>query len=274
MVALYLRERGEHQVVDVGPRKMVFPDTRLCDISDKQAVLRLITEAEPAVVINCTGILVKASEDSKREAVLINAYLPHLLSEYCSKLSVRLIHLSTDCVFSGISGPYEEGALRDGDAFYDRSKALGELNGSRDLTIRTSIIGPEIRNDGTGLFDWAIRHRGEIRGFRRAMWSGVTTLELAKFIEYCINVNRGLSGIVHYSVAGGISKYGLLMAIAEVFGLDLLIQPAEEPVLDKRLTCTRGDLGIQPPTYPEQLKQLKAWILEHNMLYADYMGKR
>ena len=270
VMSLYLREEGGLDVVDVGPRCVIFQGTRLADLENPAEVKALIGDTEPEVVINCTGVLVKAAETRKREAAWLNACLPHLLSEICSCSGIRLIHLSTDCVFSGGNGPYVEDSYRDGDAFYDRSKALGELCNSRDLTIRTSIIGPELRSDGSGLFNWTMKQRGEVHGFRKALWSGVTTLELAKFAFFAIRSNPGLSGLVHYSVPGGISKLDLISEINEIFELGLLMISVDEPVLDKRLVCTRRDIGMQPPPYRDQLVELRTWMGKHPDLYSIY----
>lgn len=270
VMAMYLRDSTGFEVVDVGPRRPVFPTTLLCNLEDGREVRNLIATVKPDVIVNCTGVLVKASEERKWEAAWFNACLPHLLSELCSTGGIRLIHISTDCVFSGASGPYEEADNRDGKAFYDRSKALGELDNDRDLTIRTSIIGPELKDDATGLFDWAMKQRGHVHGYRKALWSGVTTVELAKFVRYLIIENTNLAGLVHYSVAGGISKLDLLIAMDEIFSLGLLIAPVDEPVLDKRLLCTRDDLGMTPPDYRSQLLELKEWIASHRAQYPVF----
>jgi len=270
VVALYLRETTDFEIIDVGPRRAVFPTTGLCDLGNEVAVRKLVAEVNPKVIINCTGVLVKASEERKREAVWFNAYLPHLLSELCESAGIRLVHVSTDCVFSGLSGPYTEKSHRDGDAFYDRSKALGELDNGRDLTIRTSIIGPELKAAGTGLFDWAMKQRGQVSGYRKALWSGVTTLELARFVRFLVTENTGLSGLVHFSVPGGASKYELLLAIDETFGRGLVVRPSDEPVLDKRLISTREDLGLEASDYRRQLVELRAWIYSHPSLYPAY----
>lgn len=273
VMARFLRETGGLDVVDVGPRRAIFPDSLLVDLENPDLVRKLVNDVKPSAIVNCTGVLVKASEGNKREAAWFNAYLPHLLSECCARAGCRLVHLSTDCVFSGKSGPYTEASYRDGDAFYDRSKALGEVVNDRDLTIRTSIIGPELRSAGTGLFDWAMRQGDEVRGFRRALWSGVTTLELSKFVLHCLQVSPGLSGLVHYSVPGGISKYDLLVAISETFRRGLRITPVDEPVLDKRLICTRGDLGMSPASYRRQLAELRDWMSTRSDAYAKYSEK-
>jgi dTDP-4-dehydrorhamnose reductase len=274
LMTLYLRKEGGLDVADVGPRRAVFPGTLIRDLEDPATVRKLVRETEAQVVVNCTGVLVRASEERKREAVWFNSYLPHLLAECCAESGARLIHLSTDCVFSGAKGPYTEASFRDGEAFYDRSKSLGELEDGSSLTIRTSIIGPELRSEGSGLLDWAMRQRGTIRGYRKALWSGVTTLELAKFVLFCIEKKAGISGLVHFSVAGGISKYDLLRLVNEVYGKGLTVEPTDEPVLDKRLICTRRDLGTESASYAEQLKALKAWTDGMPELYPHYSERR
>lgn len=273
ILTLYLAEKTKFEIVDVGPRRKIGPATRLCDLEDTHHLKKLISESKPNVIVNCTGVLVQASEQRKREAVWFNAYLPHLLSEYCALLGVRLIHLSTDCVFNGEAGPYDENARRDGEAFYDRSKALGEIVDGVNLTVRTSIIGPELRLDGTGLFNWVMMQRSQIRGYRKALWSGVTTLELAKAICFFIETDTSLSGLVHYSVPGGISKYELISKINEVFERNLKIVAVDDPILDKRLVSTRTDLEMSPVDYSTQLLELKEWIYLHPELYPHYLEK-
>ena len=267
MIAQYLREAGSYEVVDAGPRRKVFVGTTCVDLENPVRLEELFDAVIPNVLVNCTGVLVQASEVKKKEAVWINSYLPHLLLGLCQARDIRLIHLSTDCVFSGKTGPYREDSPKDGQLFYDRSKALGEIEGGNAITIRTSIIGPELRSAGSGFFSWVCRQEGSARGYRKALWSGVTTLELAKFVELVVSKNRELSGLLHYSVDGGISKFDLLRGINQVFGLGLRIDPVDEPILDKRLICTREDLGMYPTGYRVQLLELKAWMSNHKELY-------
>ena len=269
-LAAYIRESGGFDVSDVGPRSRAFESTILADILTNEGLERRIDEIAPGCVVNCVGMLVKACEERKREAIYINAYLPRLLSEICASRAIRLIHLSTDCVFSGANGPYDEDATRDGDSFYDRTKALGEIVDGGDLTIRTSIIGPELREDGTGLFDWFVRQEGETYGFRSALWSGVTTIELAKFIHHVILRKPDLAGLVHYSVSGGISKFDLLGLIREEFGTKSRVVPVDEPRIDKRLICTRTDLGMAPVPYSLQIAEMRDWIRSHSDLYPRF----
>ena len=271
VVTSYLKDVCGHEVLAVGPRRVTIPGSIQWDVEDLKDAYRILGDFQPTVVVNCLGVLVKASEEHRYDAVLINALIPHFLAKACKGFGARLIHLSTDCVFSGERGPYAENDLKDGEAFYDRSKALGEILDGANLTIRTSIIGPELKTDGTGLFDWIMRQTGEVSGFSRALWSGVTTLELARFIAYCITDNKGLSGLVHFSVEGGISKFELLQKIATAFNKTLVVKPVSEPVLDKRLVCTRTDLGISARDYSTQLTELRVWMEKYPEYYASYL---
>ena len=273
MIAQYMREVSGYEVADVGPRRKVFVGTTCVDLENPARLEELLDATAPSVLVNCTGVLVQASEKRKKEAVWINSYLPHLLLGLCQARDIRLIHLSTDCVFNGKAGPYREDSPKDGQLFYDRSKALGEIEARNALTIRTSIIGPELRSAGSGLFSWLCRQEGSARGYRKVLWSGVTTLELAKFVELVVSSGNELSGLLHYSVDGGISKFDLLREINEVFGLGLLIDPVDEPILDKRLICTREDLGTRPAGYRAQLLELKAWMSNHKELYQEGMER-
>jgi len=270
VITLYLREVADCFIFDVGPRKKPFSDSIICDLESLEEIKKLIDSIKPDIIVNCTGVLVKASEQNKREAVWFNAFFPRYLSDLCAGNRIRLIHLSTDCVFSGKSGPYTETSYRDGDAFYDRSKALGEVVDGDDLTIRTSIIGPELKSSGSGLLDWVVRQHGEINGYRRALWSGVTTLELAKYVHFLITNKNHLSGLIHYTVPRGISKYELLLSINKIFDRKLNVRPVDEPVLDKRLLITRADIGMEPARYDKQLQELKNWIDVHYNLYPHY----
>jgi dTDP-4-dehydrorhamnose reductase len=258
------------KVLDAGPRKKVFENTLLTDLNDPTAIERLLKETTPDFIVNCIGVLVKQSETDRLNAIWINAYLPNLISRVCEKSATKLIHLSTDCVFSGKNGPYREIDHPDGNAYYDRTKALGEVNNTKDLTIRTSIAGPELKDSGTGLFDWFMTQKGSINGFTRASWSGVMTPQLAEFINYIIIQKPALSGLVHYATPGGITKFELLSLFKDVFHRNVNIVPVEEPILDKRLLNTRIDIENSLPNYREQVERTKRWVMDHPRFYTQY----
>lgn len=156
----------------------------------------IIDSIKPDFVVNCIGILNKKAEDYPSQAILVNSYFPHYLDEMSEKYNYKLIHISTDCVFSGHDGGgYKEDSPKTATTVYGTSKALGEINNNRSLTLRTSIIGPDTNPNGIGLFEWFMKQKDEVHGFRKAFWSGVTTIELAKQIEIAMNSN--LTGLYH-----------------------------------------------------------------------------
>ena len=140
----YLNETNKYEIVDVVFRNKLTADSIVLDVTDKHATEELIKTVKPDIIVNCIGILIKGSRQHPDNAIYINAYFPHLLERLSSEINAKLIHISTDCVFSGKKGNYTEYDFRDADDVYGRSKALGEVENDRDLTIRTSIIGPEL----------------------------------------------------------------------------------------------------------------------------------
>ena len=167
------------------------------DVSDTNKLEQIIKENSFDIVINCIGLLNKTAESSPELAVWYNSYFPHLLSSLGSKYDFKLIHISTDCVFSGKEGGYREDSFKNGVGFYAQSKALGEVINTNDLTFRTSIIGPELKQNGIGLFHWFMNQEKKISGFSKAYWTGVTTLELAEGINQAIRIgvefkNKGI----------------------------------------------------------------------------------
>jgi dTDP-4-dehydrorhamnose reductase len=232
--------------------------TKQIDVLDFAGVEGYLNEVKPDVVINCIGMLVQQSKNDISTAILINSYLPHFLSELGQKLNYKLIHISTDCVFSGKDGQYKEDAFKDGDDNYARTKALGEVINDKDLTIRTSIIGPELKNNGTGLFDWFFKQSGEIKGYTQAYWSGVTTLELAKATHEMIK--QDITGLFQLCPEHKISKYDLLCLFSKIWNKKITITPFDNYAVDKSLVCTRKDFKYSKLDYELMLDELKQWI--------------
>jgi dTDP-4-dehydrorhamnose reductase len=234
------------------------PDIQM-DISDFLGLRNIIDLNQPDYIINCIGVLNQDAESNIDKAILLNSYLPHYLETITSQLSTRLIHISTDCVFSGKAGNYREEDAKDGQGYYAQTKSLGEVNNGKDITIRTSIIGPELKNNGIGLFDWIMKQSGEISGYTQAIWSGVTTLELAKFIHYFIQ-NATVSGIIHLTNNQPISKYQLLQHIKEVYQLDhISIEPSDNYHSNKSFINTRKLVDYTVPDYKTMIEELKNW---------------
>ena len=238
------------------------------DVLDFEVLGKYLENVNPDYVVNCVGVLVKSSVENICNAININSYLPNLLSKWGNELDFRLIHISTDCVFSGREGGYSENSFRDGDDNYARTKALGEIVNDRDLTIRTSIIGPELKANGTGLLDWFLKQKTEVKGYTQAYWSGVTTLELAT--ATCELIKQEVTGLIHLCPDRKISKYELLKHIADIWGKNLAIHPYEGYTVDKSLVCTRNDFDYTVPDYQKMLQNMKIWMDQRKGYYPHY----
>lgn len=267
-ICLHFLEAG-HDIVALARRKIGFAPSIIADASDFSSLKNIVIEGNYNAVINCIGLLNQDAEDQKAAAVAMNSYLPHFLSELTSDLSTRIIHMSTDCVFSGNSGGYSEESFCDGHTFYDRSKALGELSNNKDLTIRTSIIGPDINENGIGLFNWFMKQNQPIEGYERAIWTGVTTLTLAKAMERALTIN--LSGLYHLVNNEKINKFELLKLFNEVFkGNQLKITASRRIEVDKSLIDTRKDFAFEVPSYKRMIIEMYDWVLGHAAIYPHY----
>lgn len=229
----------------------------------------IIDSIKPDFIVNCIGILNKKAEDYPSQAILVNSYFPHYLDEMSEKYNYKLIHISTDCVFSGHDGGgYKEDSPKTATTVYGTSKALGEINNNRSLTLRTSIIGPDTNPNGIGLFEWFMKQKDEVHGFRKAFWSGVTTIELAKQIEIAMNSN--LTGLYHITNGQKISKYDLLTIIKDVFNKDIKIIPDDNYSCDKSLVVTREDYKFNIPSYHQMIVEMKEWIENNKDIYGGF----
>lgn len=228
----------------------------------------LLTEAYDAV-INCIGLLNQVADNNQGMATYLNSYLPHLIADSLKDKKTKVIHMSTDCVFAGNTGPYYEDSLRDGLSFYDRSKALGELEDDKNLTFRNSIVGPDMNENGIGLFNWFMKQKGTISGYTGAMWTGVTTLTLAKAMEQAIKEN--LCGLYNLVNNESISKFDLLCLFNKYFrDSKLTINKSEALHLDKSLRHKRTDFSFEVPSYEQMIIEMKEWINQYNILYPQY----
>jgi dTDP-4-dehydrorhamnose reductase len=240
------------------------------DVSDFNAIDELISNLNPNYVINAIGILNADAENNPDRAVLLNSYFPHFLAKICVKYGSRLFHISTDCVFNGKKGSYLENDFKDGIGFYAQSKALGEVNYQNHITIRTSIVGPDIKSNGIGLLNWILSQNGVINGYSNAFWGGVTTLELAKAIEYFILQNIDGVNIYHLTNNEKISKFDLLRIINEVFNLKLNIKSSSEYKVDKSLINSNKLIVYNVPSYQIMIEEMYRWILSNKESYPQY----
>ena len=190
-------------------------NTIILDAINYSAIESIIIDIKPDIVINCIGILIEQSELYPELAEELNAKFPHNLRITCDKLNSKLIHISTDCVFSGDKGYYHENSPKDSETNYGKTKARGEILSKEHLTIRTSVIGPGLKTVGTELFDWFMAQEHKINGYNDSIWSGVTTFYLARMIEFSIENNT--NEIYNFSSTVSISKYELLCIINKTF---------------------------------------------------------
>lgn len=268
MISLYLKENG-HEVFGFDRNTPIYVDGVAGDARNIDLIRDLVGEGKYDSVINCIGILNQFAEENKSLASFLNAYFPHFLAEVTDGTDTQVIHMSTDCVFSGKKGSYTEDDFRDGETFYDRSKALGELEDNKNITLRNSIIGPDINPDGIGLMNWFLKQSGEVNGFTKAMWTGQTTLQLAKTME--VAAKEKASGLYNTVPDSAISKYDLLNLFNKYLREDdIKINPIEGVNADKSLKRTRFEFGYRIPDYEVMVAELASWMKTHKAMYPHY----
>jgi dTDP-4-dehydrorhamnose reductase len=257
----------------IGVARSISPiePTVILDITNFDLLKRLIEKECPDIIINCIGLLNATAENNPDQAILVNSYLPHYLEGLTRNSKTKIIHISTDCVFSGNEGSYLESTIKNGVGYYSLSKSLGEIINSKDLTFRTSIIGPELNNNGIGLFNWIANQENEVLGFEKAFWTGVTTIELLHAVKHAIR--EDLTGLYHLVFDHKISKFDLLNIINQEFSLCLKVSPNDKYVVDKSLINTRRDFGFKVKSYELMIKEMHSWILMNKELYPHYRGK-
>lgn len=225
------------------------------DVKDFQTLENALNRVKPDVVINCIG-LIKQHSVSKRhvEAIEINALLPHKIAQLCDSMNAKLIHFSTDCVFDGKTGNYLESDLPTATDLYGKSKCLGEVDYSNHLTLRTSIIGHELKSS-VSLVDWFLSQSGSVKGFSRAIFSGLPTAYIAKLLEEYVLPNESLSGLYHIS-ADPIDKYKLISMISEVYKKEIEIEKFEGIIIDRSLNSERfrRATGFTSPTWNDLIQ--------------------
>lgn len=267
-ISIYLLEQG-HNVDTFSRKSFRYGHNIIGDVKCLDKLQEIIVTGDYDYIINCIGSLNQFAEQNKDNAVFLNSFLPHWLIKTTANLTTRIIHMSTDCVFSGNSGGYTERAFPDGKTFYDRSKALGENDDTKNLTFRNSIVGPDISKDGIGLFNWFMKQRREVNGYTKVFWSGVTTLTLAKAMEQA--AKEKLTGLYHLTNNTSVSKYELLSLFNKYAKNNALqINPVDGIECNKTIINTRKDFSFIVPSYDEMVKEMIDWIETHNELYPQY----
>ena len=227
------------------------------EVGSMDRLIDVLGEFRAEAIVNAVGIVKQRSTAKESIPSLeINSFFPHRLAGLCRAMGIRMVHMSTDCVFSGRKGWYREADLSDAEDLYGRTKYLGEVYDSHCVTLRTSIIGKELSRS-QGLLEWFLSQRGSVQGFKNALFSGFTTLELSRIIEKILTEYPGKGGLYHVS-SDPISKFDLLTLIKSKMGLRIEIIPTEEPRLDRSLDSTRfrKNLNYTPRTWEEMIGEL------------------
>ena len=233
------------------------------DIENQDALMQAFCQARPQVVINCVGLIKQVAESADPlRSIPVNALLPHRLARLCAVSGARLVHISTDCVFSGEKGGYTESDCPDARDLYGISKTLGEVNAPNSITLRTSIIGHAL-NSSNGLIDWFLGQQGQCRGFTRAIFSGLPAVVLAQIVHDVIIPASGAYGLYHVA-ADPIAKFDLLKLVAEVYGKSIDIAPDDSLRIDRSLDAGRfrAETGYVAPQWPELVRIMHSDYLE------------
>ena len=218
----------------------------------------ILMKVKPDIIINCIGVVKQLNEiNDPQLSIFTNSLFPHQLHDACKEINSKLIHISTDCVFSGKKGLYSEIDNPDPSDFYGLSKLLGEINSEDSLTIRTSIIGHSL-NSNHGLIDWFLNQKNsKIKGYTKAIFSGLTTLELSKVFLKFILPNYSLKGIIHISNVP-ISKFDLLNLVSRIYKKSIIISPDDNLILDRSLNSRKfiKQTGYIPPSWETMIEEM------------------
>ena len=262
----YLKLNCNYKLYDFSYRKKLTSNTIIIDAKDKDQIKKILHDIRPNIIVNCIGLLIQESEKDIENAVYLNAYFPHWLKGLCGEINCKLIHISTDCVFNGKDGNYSENSIKNATDIYGKTKSLGEFESNNHLCLRTSIIGPEIKENGKGLFHWLLNQKGKILGYQNVFWSGITTLELSKAINYSIEKN--ISGLWNITNGDVISKFNLLEKIINHFSLkEIKLSPESDKRTDKSLISKRK-INYSVPTYDYMLDELHEYLIKNESLYS------
>lgn len=228
------------------------------DVESQDLLVRTLAEVQPEVVVNCIGLVKQlANADDPLQALPINAMLPHRLAHLSKLVGARLIHVSTDCVFSGTRGNYLESDISDATDLYGKSKYIGEVAYPHTITLRTSIIGHELAGDH-GLIGWFLKQSGSVLGYTKAIFSGLPTIELARVIRDYVIPHPELSGIYHVA-AEPIAKYDLLRLVATIYDKDIVINPDDRVLIDRSLNAARfhSATGYTAPSWLDLITRMR-----------------
>jgi dTDP-4-dehydrorhamnose reductase len=265
----YFEQLSQFEVHDIALTRKARSETKLVDLRNEEVISQFVLNLKPNYIINCAGLLIHASEKDVKSSIALNAYLPHLLVKLLDIYGGQLIHISTDCVFSGSVGQYIENAVKDGTSIYSKTKSLGEIFDENHLTVRTSVVGPELKINSEELFNWFMFQENDVNGYEKSIWSGVSTLFLPRAIENLI-INK-VKGLYQVTSLTPISKYELLCLFKKYSGKQYNVNRVEGYITDKSLVDTRGLLKLMVPTYDEMISEIFDFVrADQNKRYEHY----
>ena len=265
----YLKDNSDFHLSNIAYRKKLQKDTILLDARDEENFVSYIEKISPNYIVNCIGVLISQAKKDPESAIFLNTYLPHRLSRLADELNAKLIHMSTDCVFSGNKKtPYVELDEKDGQDTYAKTKGAGEVVNNKHLTLRTSVVGPELNPNGEELFNWFMNQTGSISGFTKAIWSGVTTLEIAKAVKW--SIDNEITGLYHVTNNQPISKNDLLKLFKKHTQKEINITPIDGYDVDKSFIDTRKLIDYEIPSYDHMISDMVKLIKNNSFLYLHY----
>ncbi len=267
VVGLYFRENG-HDVTGYDSKPCKYYDSIQESLYDLDCIKETIQSGCYDAVLNFTAVVNQKAEADKAEASYINCFLPHYLEKITHNTKTVIVHRSTDCIFSGKKGSYNIDDTPDGESFYAKTKAIGELINQKDITIRISLIGPDPDSDGDSLFPWFLRQNGEVNGFTDAIWTGVTTIEFARVIEQLLL--QKAHGLFQCAPDTSISKYELLTVFEKYFPNNRKVIPISKNRVDKSLIPFMGDYKVEIPDYDTMVADMLLWVKNHKDIYKNF----
>ena len=265
----YLKTNSDFVLSNISYIRKIDEKTLLLDARNEVSFFNQIRKIRPNYIINCIGILISESKKDHGKAAFLNAYFPHRLVYLANEINSKLIHMSTDSVFSGNKKlPYLESDEIDGKDMYAKTKGLGEVITENHLTIRTSVVGPEITNRSEELFNWFMNQSGVIEGFTKAIWSGVTSIELAKAIKWFIE--NETTGLYQLTNGKSISKHDLLHLFKKYTNKNIEIKTVNGTDTNKSFLDTRKEINYPLPEYNEMIREMVISIKNNRILYKHY----
>ena len=265
----YLEENTDFHLSNISYKNKLQNDTVLVDVRDECNFIKQIKNLRPDYIINCIGILISGSNINTENAIYINAYMPHRLARLSDEINSKLIHISTDCVFSGNKKlSYVESDEKDGKDTYAKTKGLGEVINDKHLTLRTSVLGPELKSNGEELFHWFMNQSDTINGYTKAIWSGVTSIELAKAVKWAID--NHITGLYHVTNNQSINKYEILKLLKKYTGKNIEILPIDGERIDKSFIDTRDLMDYSIPSYDHMISYMIKSIIKKKYYYSHY----